>query len=385
MLARGRQNAGQFWWRATEPIPARPERLAASDDLEPAPITAPPRNPSPEPSAARPPRRPSERPLDHDRPAKTVDLGAYRPLASEGPKDDPRGKSKGPGRSEVTFEQVSGIEGVYGPVPPGARRALGRRRHALFAAGFAGALLFAATTGFGRHVRQTDTISREIDHLLVSLGFGINEISLTGHRHTLDQDVYRALGAERATLLTLDVEAARRRVESLPWVATATLVRIFPDKLRVELSERKPSAIWHDGERTALVDADGRVLSYVAASLLPNGLPHLAGDGAPVAAPELRDALARYPGVASRVRVARRIGGRRWDLELVNGARIKLAAGTVADSLERLVRLERETRWLDQKDRIVDLTVPRSIAVSAPVPHAGAPRALAREVPARPL
>ena len=322
---------------------------------------------------------------DHDRPAKTIDLGAYRPLASEEPQDDSRAQRRSSSRSEVTFEQISGIEGVYGPVPPGARRAVGRRRHALFAAGFAGALLFAATTGFGRHVRQTDTISREIDHLLISLGFGINEISLTGHRHTLDQDVYRALGAERATLLTLDVEAARQRVESLPWVATATLVRIFPDKLRVELSERKPSAIWHDGERTALVDVDGRVLSYVAASLLPNGLPHLAGDGAPVAAPELRDALARYPGVAAHVRVARRVGGRRWDLELTNGARVKLAAGAVADSLARLVRLEQDTRWLDRKGQVVDLTVPRSIAVSTPVPHAEAPRASARDAPARPL
>lgn len=282
------------------------------------------------------------------------------------------------------FEPVSGVEGVYGPVPSGARRPLLSRRHTLFAAGLAGTLLFAAATGFGRHVRHVGSVSTELDRLLVGIGFGINEISLTGHRHTLDQDLFRALGASGSTLLTLDVDAARRRVEALPWIESATLVRVFPDKLRVELRERRAAAVWRDGERTALVDADGRVLAFVAASVLPAGLPQIAGTGAPAAAAALRSALGRYPAVAARVRLARRISDRRWDLELANGTVVKLAAATEA-SLERFVHLEEETRWLDHSGQVVDLTVPRSIAVSTPVPTGGAPRAIARDAPARRL
>jgi cell division protein FtsQ len=261
-----------------------------------------------------------------------------------------------------------------------------RRRHTLLAAGFLGALAFAASTGFGRHVRHVEAISEEIDRMLVASGFGINEISLTGHHHTPDQDVFRALGAGHATLLTLDVDAARRRVETLPWIETATLVRIFPDKLRVELRERKPSAIWHDGDRTALVDADGRLLEYVAPTRLPNGLPQIAGAGAPVAAGDLRKSLVRFPSIASRVRLASRIGDRRWDIELTNGTRVKLAAGDAAASLERLVRLERQTGSLDHVGQVVDLTVLRSIAISSPAPVRGIPRAPTRgDAPARPL
>lgn len=386
MLARGRQSAGHFWWRATEPIPARPERLAATDDRDEVPITAPPQQHVPYPPPVASPKPVASRPFDCDRPAKAADLGAYRPTASGDAEGSQPARSGGTSPPHtVAFEQISGVEGVYGPIPPGARRRLVRRRHALLAAGFAGALLFAVSTDFGRHVRHIDSMAGELDRLLVALGFGINEISLSGHRHTLDQDVFRALGASGATLLTLDVAAARSRVEALPWIESATLVRVFPDKLQVELRERKPAAVWHDGDRTALVDAEGRVLSYVAASLLPKGLPHIAGTGAPAAAVELREALARYPGVASRVRVAHRISDRRWDLELANGARVKLAAGATAASLERLVSFEQETRWLNHAGQVVDLTVPRSIAVSTPVPRGGASRSLVREAPARPL
>lgn len=384
MLARGRQSEGQFWWRATEPIPARPERLAVSDEHDPTPMTAPPEARFPLPPPVARPKPTSERPFGHQRPAKAVDLGAYRPAASDEAKND-LAIGAGSVQRGVAFEPISGIEGVHGPVPAGARQSFIRRHHALLVAGVAGVLLFTATTGFGRHVRHIDSISAEIDGMLVALGFGINEISLSGHQHTLDQDVFRALGAGRSTLLTLDVAAARSRVESLPWIESATLVRVFPDKLRVELRERQPAAVWHDGERTALVDGEGRLLSYVAASALPAGLPHIAGAGAPVAASELREALAGYPGVASRVRLAHRVGDRRWDLELINGARIKLAAGATAASLERLVRLEQETRWLDHAGQVVDLRVAKSIAVSTPTPSGSTSRALARGTPARPL
>jgi len=387
MLARGRQSGEQFWWRATEPIPARPERLADSEIPGATPITA-----SSNERRAGPPTASISTPVtarspDHSRPDATADLGAYRPASADAPAKGQSSTTKTAARQVIEFKRISGVEGVIGPIPPGAQRALARRRHTLIAAGFVGALAFAASTGFGRHVRHADSVSGEIDRLLVAMGFGINEISLTGQHHTPDQDIFRALGAGNATLLTLDVDAARRRVETLPWIETATLVRIFPDKLRVELQERKPSAIWHDGNRTALVDAEGRLLSFVAPSNLPNGLPHIAGRGAPVAAAELRKSLARFPTIAARVRLARRIGDRRWDIELTDGVRVKLAAGDPVASLERLVHLEHEMRGLDHRGRVVDLTVPRSVAISTPLPLPvrGGARSTARDAPARPL
>ena len=63
--------------------------------------------------------------------------------------------------------------------------------------------------------------------------------------------------------------------------------------------------------------------------------------------------------------VARRIGQRRWDLELVNGVRVKLAAHRLEASLARLERLQQETKILDRPGQVVDLTLMRVIAIGA--------------------
>jgi len=389
MQAKVREKSGHFWWRAAEPIPNRPEALAPiGDSHEPtgSPPAITPANDRPRDS------QPVDAPRESSglRRARLVELGAFRPSM---PQELPPARSASPRQPPVDVDPVEAASDVSADAPSDAFRGLPprplvrrnrRSRHALLAAGLAGALLFAAATGFGSHVRQVDSLSRGIDGFLVAAGFGINEISLSGHRHTLDQDVFRALGASGATLLSFDVEAARRRIEALSWIESATLVRVFPDKLRVEMRERSPAAVWLDGERTALVDGQGRVLSYLG-SFVPPELPRLAGPGAPAAAAELRAALQRFPAVADRLRVSHRVGERRWDLELSDGTTVRLAAGPLEPSLERLVRLEEETRGFDHAGKVIDLTVAKSIAVSTPVPAAGVSPRPAPHPPARPL
>ena len=42
------------------------------------------------------------------------------------------------------------------------------------------------------------------------------------------------------SIVTLDVTAARERIESLPWVSEVTLRKVYPDTLQIEIKERKP-------------------------------------------------------------------------------------------------------------------------------------------------
>lgn len=365
-----RERSGHFWWRAAEPIPARPEALAPiADEPHEAPAAAVIRSNAAGASAQAP--APTIKP--------TVDaLGAVRPAGASGTRagtfDAPTLSSSKPGRRSATrsasSHRVAASRGRGGR----ACVALLLRRNALLAASVVGALLFAGATGFGRHVRPSQSLSGGLEQVLVGAGFGINEIALSGHRHTLDQDIFRALGASGSSLLLLDVSAARKRVEALPWVESASLVRVLPDKLKVDVRERVAAAAWLDGDRVALVDATGRVLAYVA-TFVPPELPRIGGAGAPEAAAELISALERHPALRARLDIAHRIGWRRWDLELNGGTRVMLAAGPSLVSLDRLVELDRETQVLEQRGQVVDLTMSRSIAVSEPAPSAapGAP------------
>ena len=57
------------------------------------------------------------------------------------------------------------------------------------------------------------------------------------------------------SLVTFDVDAARARVEALPWVDQATLRKLYPDTLEVAIAER--DAVRHLAARRRTV-ADRR-------------------------------------------------------------------------------------------------------------------------------
>ncbi|EAR21832.1 cell division protein FtsQ/DivIB [Nitrococcus mobilis] len=75
----------------------------------------------------------------------------------------------------------------------------------------------------------------------------------------------------RGGLLGVNVTAVRLAVEALPWVDHATVHRVWPDALRISLTEQVAVARWG---KTALLNDRGEAFRP---SILPKGLPHLAG------------------------------------------------------------------------------------------------------------
>jgi cell division protein FtsQ len=222
-------------------------------------------------------------------------------------------------------------------------------------------------------------LSARIDDLMILAGLGVDEIHVTGHRYTLDGDIFAALELDRPTsLLRYSSEAARRRVEALAWVSRATVTRVLPNAIEVRISERTPIAVWLNGKGASLVDGDGRELARVSPSTLPS-LPRISGAGAPDAAGALFTALRDHPALASRVLVAERVGQRRWSLNLDNGSRVHLPAEGEAAALARLMQLADRTGLFSEPGRIVDLRIEDRIAVA---PRAAPQASSAAPVPA---
>ena len=78
--------------------------------------------------------------------------------------------------------------------------------------------------------------------------------------------VTRAAVLERFTadqgrsVLRVRLGERRRAIEEIPWVETASVERILPNRLRVQVTERTPVAFLRLGRELALVDAHGVIL-----------------------------------------------------------------------------------------------------------------------------
>jgi len=94
----------------------------------------------------------------------------------------------------------------------------------------------------------------------------VDHVTVRGTDRTSVEDVRRAAGVDRGEpLLGVDAGAVARRVERLPWVASARVERAWPSTLEVQVTERVPVAVVQVTEaRAAVVDAEGWVVSIEA-------------------------------------------------------------------------------------------------------------------------
>jgi cell division protein FtsQ len=76
---------------------------------------------------------------------------------------------------------------------------------------------------------------------------------------------------------TLNLDHARQVFESVPWVRAAVVHRDFPNRLRAELHEHQPMALWGDDGANTLLNQQGQVFEANAEDPEMEGLPRLKG------------------------------------------------------------------------------------------------------------
>jgi cell division protein FtsQ len=206
------------------------------------------------------------------------------------------------------------------------------------------ARLLLAALGIGLALGAVEEAARhagyapKLERLARLMGFGIDQVTLTGHRFSYDRDVFDALDLGNVrTFAALDTAAVKARIERLPWIDTAELTRVFPGRLDIRVTERKPYALWSRADRLYLIDRTGRVLAAVNGETLPD-LPRFAGEGAAAGAADLLQTLARYPEVGGHLAEAERVSERRWRLKLDNRTTLELPADDEVAALEALTR-----------------------------------------------
>lgn len=213
----------------------------------------------------------------------------------------------------------------------------------------------------------------EIDRAARAMGFGIDQVTLRGHRFSFDRDIFDALDlANVRSFAALDTAAVKARIERLPWIDTAEISRVFPGQLEIRVTERKPFALWTRGERRYVIDKTGRVLAGVSGETLPD-LPRVAGEGAAVEAADIFDLVARYPAIGNRLEEAERVSERRWNLKLAGAITLKLPADGEARVLQQLSRDASLASLLTAGNTTIDLRAPGRVAVRRDGPAASAP------------
>jgi len=88
-----------------------------------------------------------------------------------------------------------------------------------------------------------------------------DQIEVNGNRIVTREAVLQQFVHDRSrSVLRVPLDARQSQLEQIPWVESASVQRILPNRLRIELTERTPVAFARNGNELALIDAHGVIL-----------------------------------------------------------------------------------------------------------------------------
>lgn len=206
--------------------------------------------------------------------------------------------------------------------------------------------------------------------LASSLGFAADDIRITGLIHQEPETLLSAIGVTPGgSLVGFDASRARALLENLDWVAQAKVLRKYPNRLDIVVSERQPFAIWQRDGAHYVIDQTGTAMSTLDPRRL-SSLLLITGEGAHRAVAGLVGELEAVPEVRARIAAAARVGQRRWTLYLDNGVTVALPETGADKALAMLAELDRSQGILSKGIKSLDLRFAGELVVELAEPVA---------------
>ena len=150
---------------------------------------------------------------------------------------------------------------------PVTRKAANRLRRAAFAIIIIAALgiLWMALARYGERswrfrIESSDNIEVQ----------GIENVSRAQVLDLMGADIGR-------NIFKVPLQDRKLQIEEIPWVESATVMRLLPDRIRINIKERTPVAFVRIGKKVSLIDANGVVMEMPPKSRSGYSFPVITG------------------------------------------------------------------------------------------------------------
>jgi cell division protein FtsQ len=103
-------------------------------------------------------------------------------------------------------------------------------------------------------------------------------IEVGGNQNVTRAQVMEVMGADIGrNVFFIPLDERKKQIEQIPWVESATVMRLLPDRLRVQVKERTPVAFVQLGSKISLIDAGGVLMDLAPKSQSKYSFPVIVG------------------------------------------------------------------------------------------------------------
>ncbi len=105
-----------------------------------------------------------------------------------------------------------------------------------------------------------------------------DNIEITGTQNVSRAQVLEVVGADiERNIFFVPLDERKKQLEAIPWVESATVMRLLPNRLAIYVQERTPVAFVKMGPRISLIDASGVVMTLPAGKAVKYSFPIIQG------------------------------------------------------------------------------------------------------------
>lgn len=199
-----------------------------------------------------------------------------------------------------------------------------------------------------------------LSSLLLSNGFSIDKVTVTGNKFTNEQDIL-SLVERTQPIMYVSLSKLTDSIQSVSkWIKYVKIYRVLPNTLHIDVDEHIPFALWKDDNRTSVIDSEGKVIvnDYPIDNLII-----IKGQSALSNIKFVRDILERKTQLSDHISSCIYVENKRWNIVLDDSSTVKLPEDNSYSAWDYLNHLQNTTDFTFNNWSIIDMRVADKIFV----------------------
>ena len=193
---------------------------------------------------------------------------------------------------------------------------------------------------------------------LLNNSFQIKNVIIEGSEKSNISEIENNVIEFKGNLIGLNFNSIKEIVESSEWVKRASIKKVLPSTLKINVTENDPYAIYFQEGKSFLIDLDGSIITEINLNNYEDDLLFVRGENSPELLEQLiRDISIAFPNLTQTLEEVEFIEKRRWNLKLNNKLLVKLPDENIQQSLKNLKQLFEEQEVMESNIIEIDLRI----------------------------
>ena len=208
-------------------------------------------------------------------------------------------------------------------------------------------ILFLFLTSFYFLTKTNNSFSETkfnfLNEILINNGFIIKNIEISGVNHLNKNDIIKIINEYNdINIFNVNIKNIYKEIKNNPWINKASIKIIYPNTIKILLTEKKPIAIWQNRFGNSLITKSGDVIFEKNLQEFKNYLPIVIGQNAHKKVKSILNILSKNKDFFTNIWSLTFVNERRWNVHFNQGLTIKLPSKSVEKAWEKVLYLDKE-------------------------------------------